>query len=159
MDFISKPAIEITTLALDGLSSRHKVLASNIANADTPGFKRSDVNFEDQLGKILNNENTKQKEKEDYSASLMYYPSSIVSAEEESESGNFIYDDKKANYNDFQPEVVQTDDPNVRPDGNNTSIEHEMSQLTQNGMRYTALATLQGKMLKEIQDVIKGGGA
>jgi flagellar basal-body rod protein FlgB len=30
---------------LDGLSLRQRVLADNIANNDTPGFKRSDVDF------------------------------------------------------------------------------------------------------------------
>lgn len=31
--------------ALDGLSLRHQVLANNYANVNTPGFKRSDVDF------------------------------------------------------------------------------------------------------------------
>lgn len=35
--------------SLDGLSLRHRVVASNLANASTPGFKRRDVSFEDQL--------------------------------------------------------------------------------------------------------------
>ena len=37
------------TRSLDGLSLRHKVIASNLANASTPGFKRRQVTFEDQL--------------------------------------------------------------------------------------------------------------
>lgn len=34
---------------MDLLSARQKVVASNIANADTPGYKRQEVNFEAEL--------------------------------------------------------------------------------------------------------------
>ncbi|MGE5584724.1 MAG: flagellar basal body rod protein FlgB [Bacillota bacterium] len=35
--------------ALDALSLRHEVIANNIANVNTPGFKARRVRFEDQL--------------------------------------------------------------------------------------------------------------
>jgi len=38
---------------LDITAERHRVLANNIANADTPGFKRSDIRFRDQLASAL----------------------------------------------------------------------------------------------------------
>ena len=37
------------TLALDAASLRHEVLASNIAHANTPGYRPLAVNFESQL--------------------------------------------------------------------------------------------------------------
>jgi flagellar basal-body rod protein FlgB len=37
------------TAALDGLSARHRAIAANLANQNTPGFKRVLVSFEDQL--------------------------------------------------------------------------------------------------------------
>ena len=39
--------------ALDGLARRQKVIANNIANAETPGFHRSEVNFESDLSAAL----------------------------------------------------------------------------------------------------------
>ncbi len=39
--------------ALDGLAARHKALAANVANADTPGYRRIQVAFEDQLRNAL----------------------------------------------------------------------------------------------------------
>ncbi len=39
--------------ALDGLAARHKALAANVANADTPGYQRIQVAFEDQLRNAL----------------------------------------------------------------------------------------------------------
>ena len=35
--------------ALDGISARQNVIADNIANVDTPGFRASSVDFETQL--------------------------------------------------------------------------------------------------------------
>ena len=45
--------IDVTTSglakALDAAGLRHRVIADNIANVETPGFTRSEVSFEDQL--------------------------------------------------------------------------------------------------------------
>jgi len=38
--------------ALDALSSRHRTLAANVANAQTPGYRRKDVSFEDVLRSV-----------------------------------------------------------------------------------------------------------
>jgi flagellar basal-body rod protein FlgB len=39
--------------ALDGLSARHAAIADNIANVNTPGYKRKEVRFEDALSRAL----------------------------------------------------------------------------------------------------------
>jgi flagellar basal-body rod protein FlgB len=39
---------------MDVASFRQKILSSNIANADTPGFKARDISFQSELGKALN---------------------------------------------------------------------------------------------------------
>lgn len=39
--------------ALDGYALRQRVIANNIANAETPGFTRSAVSFESQLRAVL----------------------------------------------------------------------------------------------------------
>jgi flagellar basal-body rod protein FlgB len=38
---------------MDVLSMRQKVVASNIANADTPGFKTKDLNFQSEFASAL----------------------------------------------------------------------------------------------------------
>jgi flagellar basal-body rod protein FlgB len=38
---------------LDGVAIRHRVIADNIANVETPGFKRSDVAFEDEIRQAI----------------------------------------------------------------------------------------------------------
>lgn len=39
----------LLTAALDGLSLRHRITVANLANQSTPGFRRREVSFEDQL--------------------------------------------------------------------------------------------------------------
>ena len=46
--FTDKASITLSR-ALDGYAARNKVIANNIANAETPGFQRSEVHFEDDL--------------------------------------------------------------------------------------------------------------
>jgi len=38
---------------LDLLSARQKVVASNIANADTPGYKTKDIDFQSEFRSVL----------------------------------------------------------------------------------------------------------
>jgi flagellar basal-body rod protein FlgB len=48
-------AFGIDTLGrvLDAAALRHKVIAQNVANVNTPGYRRLAVEFEDELGKVL----------------------------------------------------------------------------------------------------------
>jgi flagellar basal-body rod protein FlgB len=39
---------------MDVLSTRQKLVASNIANADTPGYKTQDLDFENSLQSMMN---------------------------------------------------------------------------------------------------------
>jgi flagellar basal-body rod protein FlgB len=39
--------------AMSGLAARQRAIANNVANVDTPGFKASQVNFEDVLNQAV----------------------------------------------------------------------------------------------------------
>ena len=45
--------INVLDKAADASWLRNEVISNNIANADTPGYKRQDVDFESQLSKAL----------------------------------------------------------------------------------------------------------
>lgn len=60
--FTDKAGIALSR-ALDGLALRQKAIANNIANAETPGFHRSEVQFEDDLTAALNTRGTEAKKK------------------------------------------------------------------------------------------------
>ncbi len=52
MDFSNKGIVMLSKL-LDLTSTTNKVLANNIANANTPGFKKYDVSFQRELVKAV----------------------------------------------------------------------------------------------------------
>ena len=46
---VSDSVSQVLATALDGVSLRQRVIADNIANVDTPGFRATSVDFETQL--------------------------------------------------------------------------------------------------------------
>lgn len=50
------PLMSFTEKMLDVTTVRHRVIADNIANVNTPGFKRSEVSFKDALERIRNSQ-------------------------------------------------------------------------------------------------------
>ena len=53
--FGSQP-INLLEKALAGSSLRHKVISNNIANINTPGYKRMEVSFEEELAAVAQRE-------------------------------------------------------------------------------------------------------
>ncbi len=52
-DFFGDLTTVVLSKSLDAAGMRHRVIADNIANVETPGFTRSDVTFETQLQEAL----------------------------------------------------------------------------------------------------------
>jgi flagellar basal-body rod protein FlgB len=52
-DLFSDLASVVLERVLDGTALRHRALADNVANVDTPGFQRKAVEFREQLRAIL----------------------------------------------------------------------------------------------------------
>ena len=56
MSFAVSDAVSLALhTALNGLSQRQQVIADNIANVDTPGFRATSVEFEDSLRAAIDN--------------------------------------------------------------------------------------------------------
>lgn len=53
MDLINSNHSQLLAKTMDAYSLRQKITATNIANADTPGYKRHEVNFEDALNEAI----------------------------------------------------------------------------------------------------------
>jgi len=152
MDLISSSKIELLTLGLDGLSARHKAISSNIANAETPGYKRVDVTFEDQLEKIINTDHLKENKR--LQNSLDTNPGAqLNNAAKAPLSVN--YNQTLMEFSDFNPQTIESDENPPNETGNTVNIEKEMSSLTKNGMTYNALATLQAKEFRSLAELIR----
>lgn len=50
---LTDPVVRVAHAALDGVSTRQRVVADNLANAATPGYRAREVSFEDQLAAAI----------------------------------------------------------------------------------------------------------
>jgi len=55
MDALFGKTIEMLSVILDFRSERHKVIASNIANIDTPNYRPKDIVFQEELKDLIGN--------------------------------------------------------------------------------------------------------
>ena len=104
--------INVLDKAADAAALRNELISNNIANQDTPNYKRQDVNFEAQLTKALHN------------------------------SKYISIDDKVANLRNSALKPRQyTDYENYsyRLDGNNVDPEQEQVMLAANQLKYQGL--------------------
>jgi flagellar basal-body rod protein FlgB len=112
---------------------RSKLIASNIANVDTPGYKAKDLKFHSLLAENVGEGDLKLKQthfKHITSTGMTETPGSI------------------------SDEVVESPVPG-RPDGNNVNIDEEMLKLTENNIQYNVSVQLLSKRLRQISDAIE----
>lgn len=121
---------------MDGASLRHQVLSNNIANIDTPDFKRQDVDFVSQLKREM--------------ASNMSGGSPLVLTRT---NERHVTSKGEAH---GQARIVTTDG-RVREDGNNINIDAEMAKKAENEIYYNFLASSVINKYKLIANAIKGG--
>lgn len=120
--------INVLDKAADASWIRNEAISNNIANADTPGYKRQDVAFESELEKAL--------------SSVRYS----------------TMDDKVANLTTDRLEPRTYTDYasySYRLDGNNVDIETENVVLAKNQIKYEGLLQSITQEFKNIKSVLK----
>lgn len=122
--------------ALNATLIRRQVIADNIANADTPFFKRSEVSFESQLKRAIDSEKAPQ------------FPALMTDK-------RHISFEEYIDYKDVQPRITVEYDSNYRNDKNNVDIDKEMLEATKNSLHYNALLEVYSRNLKIIDMVIR----
>ena len=105
---------------------RHEVLSNNIANGDTPNYKRQDVNFESVLNGAIHNGDTLDE--------------AVRNIELNTLNANVYTDNNSLSY---------------RLDGNNVDIETENAYLAENQIRYYTLLDSISQEFSRLQSVIK----
>ncbi len=105
--------INVLTKAADASWKRNTVISNNIANVDTPNFKRSDLNFEDLLKQELGR-------------------SKYVSLDAKISDIHLNHLDPKT-YMDYS-------NYSYRLDGNNVDIDNEEAELASEQLRYLGLS-------------------
>lgn len=120
--------VNVLDKAADASWIRNEAIANNIANVDTPGYKRQDVNFEEQLRKAMKN------------------------------SRYTSIDERVANVDLERLNPITYRDHSslsYRLDGNNVDIDTENVELASNQIRYQGLTDSISKHFEGLQLVMK----
>ncbi|MFZ5352089.1 MAG: flagellar basal body rod protein FlgB [Bacillota bacterium] len=120
--------------ALDAAWLRNEVIANNIANVNTPGFKKSSVSFENALNSSMNELSISGK---------MTRPSHMPTGK----NANMI----------TNPEIVTEEHTSMRRDGNNVDIDVEMAELAKNSIKYNTLINQISREFRKLRSVINDG--
>lgn len=113
--------------ALGAAGKRQEVLANNLANVNTPGYKRLDVRFDEALEQAVTAARTGGASNAEAFGAL------LPQVEQDS---NAIA---------------------VRADGNSVDVDQEMSFLAENNIRYNALVQLSQNKLESLKYAIADG--
>ena len=133
MFFLNKPAFNLMERALDASVLRQKVISNNIANADTPNFKRSDVLFEE----LLQNEmNAGTPSIEGYRTNPRHFPIGKPS--------------------DVRPEIRTDEFSSMNNNLNNVDIDYESALLAKNQLNYNFLIDQINREFKNVRTVLGG---
>jgi flagellar basal-body rod protein FlgB len=120
--------INVLNKAADASWERNELISNNIANQDTPGYKRQDIDFESQLSQALKNQKYTSIDAKVKNVDL-------------SRLKGRIYTD----YGDFS----------YRMDGNNVDPEQEQVELASNQLKYQGLIQAMSKEFANIKSVLK----
>ena len=105
--------------AIQAAAMRHRVLSNNIANNDTPNFKRSDVAFEEMLTQAIGSQGNRAI------AAKLTDPRHIPN---------------NGSYPAPSPRVVADESTAFNNNRNNVDIEKEMALLAENQLRYNLMS-------------------
>lgn len=120
--------VNVLGKAADAAWTRNDVLANNIANIDTPGYKRQDVDFESQLAQAMRNTRYKSVD-----ARVAAITTSELTPRIYTDAANFSY----------------------RLDGNNVDIDTENAELASNQIKYNGLVSSINGIFSGLQMVMK----
>jgi flagellar basal-body rod protein FlgB len=123
----SDPTMRFLETSMDLLSLRQSLVASNIANVDTPNYKAVDLDFKRELRVAI-----EQRE----------------SLETGRRGAAFRYQEV------LSPRIVQCGGP-ARLDGNTVNIDGEMGKLSQVGAQFAQAAKLMAIKLRMIKAAMK----
>lgn len=123
--------IDFYKKALDGTWERNKAITHNMANENTPNYKRKIVTFEDQLKKSISTNKT-----------------TLVKTNDKHIDIGTAH---------FAPRIIEDKTLSYRIDGNNVNIDTEAADLAKNSIMYDALIKQVIAEFDKIKNVINEG--
>lgn len=124
----------IARQALDGLSRRQSAISANVANVDTPGYQRREVDFEQALLERMGSGTTTLATTQP--GHLTGVGTTTVGQGSTSRTRDIVSE---------------------RNDANDVSIDEEMLLLVETQLRFQALSQTTGQRLATLRTAIRGG--
>jgi len=134
--------LRFNELALNLRAQRQQLLASNIANADTPNYKARDINFADTLKNALDNKSSVMPPLQMARTAAEH----VAATAPESGPGSIA----------GSPLLYRTPSQGS-VDGNTVDMDEERNAFVDNGMRYEASVTDVNSQIKAMMNAIQPG--
>ncbi|WP_036169483.1 flagellar basal body rod protein FlgB [Massilia sp. 9096] len=131
--------LRFNELALSLRSQRQELLASNIANADTPNYKARDIDFSNALQGAM---------------ARASQPNGQLATTAAAHIANGPLDGKTLP--DGTPVLYRTVTQGA-VDGNTVEMDTERSQFADNGLRYEAGITMINQQIRNMLNAVQGG--
>jgi flagellar basal-body rod protein FlgB len=129
--------MEILTREMEVATVRRNIIANNIANANTPNFKRSELNFESSLKRALDSETARQP-----------FPQYLTDPKH-------IAFNKPVDWRQVRPRQVLDYLTESKNNGNNVDIEQEGMDSLNNQLMYTTLAQVISSEFQRVNIVLR----
>ena len=136
INFGNNKTVAVLSKALDGAALKQKVTSNNIANINTPEYKRQYVDFESRLSQAINNDLNKTGKL--YQTHEKHFP-------------------MNATIEKIQPLIKNDKSTSMREDGNNVDLDMELAELAENTIRFNTLSERLIKKYSGIKNAIRGG--
>ena len=132
---MNSPNFNYLGRGLAAANLRQEVISNNIANVNTPNFKKSDVVFEELLAKEIGMDDSGRLP--------------LVRTHDRHLPVGMIGKAKTS--------IQENDTTTMRVDNNNVDIDIEMASLAKNQLYYNAMATELGGYVNKLKNVITSG--
>lgn len=130
--------VDILHRALDVNSMRYQVSANNLANAEVPNFKRTEVNFESALKRAFESETTAADQVR------------LITTDP-----RHIHNDTFIDYRTVEPRRVTDYLSTVKSNGNNVDAEQEAMNILKIQMNYQLLSQLENFQFSQAKVILK----
>lgn len=120
---------------LDLRAARHRVIASNIANEETPGYRAKELQFLETLSSAVHGTP---------GGRLL-----VTNSRHLGPRGNAV--------EGVRGHLTEIPAADLSLDANSVNLEHEMAKLSDNGINYNGAATIMSIRFRQLLDVMRDG--
>jgi flagellar basal-body rod protein FlgB len=134
LDPFQEPTLDAMGSYMTRLSKRHQIVASNLANIDTPGYRTKEISFHATMEELLSQKPVPLR----------------VTRSGHNDLGNLAFAP-------LEPEVFEVTGLPVRADRNNVDLDREMLKLGETSFAYSLMSQLLRGKFRTLASAINDG--